>query len=283
MQNKKRHLNKMLRIIFLSLLISFSFVGFGQIENRWQPDTVYKNRKVKKIFVYMNSPKDLSEIVEFDKKGKRIRVEKYSASYNKKTRRSKRLDLITYSQFDSNEKLIRIVDSTIHYSNSISVNYVIFEYSSDGLLICSKKFKGSFKNPNSITEYFYNPYKSTTTRRNDSIITYQKTMEYDKDFYVNHFYGYYLDPKLIRIKSTVNGVTNIVAYSDYSDLKMYEDNKVIDNKFDEYGRLETSYIKSVFMNDRVNEFQLTYNYYKNGLLKSIRGYVPRYFKYEFYE
>ena len=26
---------------------------FGQIENRWQPDSIYSNRQVKKIFVYL--------------------------------------------------------------------------------------------------------------------------------------------------------------------------------------------------------------------------------------
>ena len=34
------------------------------------------------------------------------------------------------------------------------------------------------------------------------------------------------------------------------------------------------------MNDRINEYELNYKYYENGLLKSVRGYVPRYFKYE---
>jgi len=54
-------------LIFISEIISC----YGQIENRWQPDSIYSNRNVKKIYVYLNSPKDLAEIVEFDKAGKR--------------------------------------------------------------------------------------------------------------------------------------------------------------------------------------------------------------------
>ena len=263
----------MIRIIIITLLISFATSCFGQIENRWQPDSVYLNRKVKKIYVYLNSPKDLSEIVEFDEKGKRIRVEKYNASYNRRTRKSKRIKKISLYKYDSFDRLTKIVDS-------VGNDSITFQYGTNGKVISSRKNLGNFLYE---TKYFYNPYKTITTRRKDSLIIYHKTKEYDKDYYINHFFGHYSKAKLKKIKSVVNGDTNIVAYSDHSDLIRYEDNKVINNRFDEFGRLESSDIRSVFMNDRVNEYQLTYNYYKNGLLKSIRGYIPRYFTYEFYE
>ena len=82
---------------------------------------------------------------------------------------------------------------------------------------------------------------------------------------------------------TINGIPNTTAYKDYADLEKFKDNETITNFFNDKGQLIKSDIYSVFMNDRVNEYELTYEYYKNGLLKSIRGYVPRYFEYEFWE
>lgn len=271
----------MSKTIFIILLF-ISFQSYGQIENRWQPDSIYSNRKVKKIFVYLNSQKDLSEIVEFDRNGKRKRIEKFSASYNKQTRKSKKTSLISHYKYNYQNRVEQIIDSTMYLNNSILIFKTNLEYDSNGLLLLSKYYR-LFENPYSVTKYSYKPFKSTTIRRNDSILVYEKTKEYDKGFYVKRFYGFYLEPKLKKVQSTNNGETNTVAYSDQNDFERYDDNKTIKNSFDEKGRLIKSEIKSTFMNDRTNEYDLNYKYYKNGLLKSVRGYVPRYFKYEFWE
>lgn len=81
----------------------------------------------------------------------------------------------------------------------------------------------------------------------------------------------------------VNGQHNVTSYSDHDDLQRFEDNETIINTFNGDGRLIKSESRSVFMNDRVSEYELYYKYFKNGLLKSVRGYVPRYFEYEYWE
>ena len=260
------------RILFF-LFISFPLCSLGQIENRWQPDSVYSNRQVKKIFVYLNSPKDLSEIVEFDRAGKRIRSTQYSASYNGRTRKYKSIDKINKYEYDSINRLQTIIDS-------LGTDSIVFQYDINGKLITSRKNLGNFVY---VTRFFYDPFKTITIRKKNSIIVYEKTKEYDKDFYVKRFYGNYWESKLKRVTSTIDGVTNTVAYSDENDLQKRKDDKTIKNTFDSYNRLIKSDVKSIFMNDRVNEYVLNYIYDKNGLLKSIHGYVPRYFKYEFWE
>jgi len=262
-------MNKILFLIFISL----SICSFGQIENKWQPDSIYTNRKVKKIFVYLNSPKDLSEIIEFDRIGKRIRSTEYTASYNRKTRKSKTIDKINRFEYDTQNRLVKIIDS-------LGKDSITFKYGANGNLTSSRKNLGSFVYE---TNYSHKPFKLTTTRRNDSIILYQKTKDYEKDFYVKRFHGFYLEPKLKKVVDIVNGIPNTTAYKDYKDLQEFKDDKTITNYFDEKGRLIKSYIYSIFMNDRINEYQLNYKYYKNGLLKSIRGYMPRYFEYEYWE
>jgi hypothetical protein len=258
-------------------------LSFGQVENRWQPDSVYKNKKVERILVYENSPKDLSEIVELDRSGKKIRIEKYSASYNNRTRRSKSIDRVSTHLYDSLGKITQIIDTIFyHHNNSVSTENTNFYYE-EGLLILSKYFKGNFEKPSSETSYTHYPFTSTTTRKVDTLITYRKTKEYDKDFYVKRFYGYVLEAKLKEYQSTINGTTETTQYSDETDRQRFDDEKTIKNSFNEQEQLIESEIKSVFMNDRINEYTLTYNYYKNGLLKSIRGYVPLYYKYEYFD
>lgn len=269
---EKTELDKMSRLLFL-IFISFPIFGFGQIENKWQPDSIYTNRQVKKIFVYMNSPKDLSEIIEFDLAGKRIRLTKYSASHNRKTRKRKWIEKINLFDYNNKNQLVKITDS-------IGRDSIIFKYETNGKLTWSRKNLGSFVYE---TSYSYQPYESTTTRKNDSIIVYHKTKEYDKDFYVSRVYGYYFDPKLKKVVDTINGIPNTTAYKDYKDLEKFKDDKTITNFFNDKDQLTKSEIFSKFMNDRENEYQLTYKYYDNGLLKSIQGYVPRYFEYEFWE
>lgn len=273
-----------MKIIATLILIFFnSILSFGQLENRWQPDSVYKNKKVKRIFVYENSPKDLSEIVELDRNGKIIRIEKYSASYNKRTRKSKSIDRVTTYIYDELGKITHEIDTIIYrHNNSVSTEKTFFYYEND-LLISSKYFKGNFENPSSETTYSHNPFTSTTTIKIDTIITYRKTKEYERDFYVKRFYGYVLEAKLKKKQITINGITETYSYSDKTDRQRFDDNETIKNAFNEEGQLIKSEIKSVFMNDRVNEYNLTYNYYENGLLKSIRGHVPLYFKYEHFD
>jgi len=66
-------------------------------------------------------------------------------------------------------------------------------------------------------------------RRTNSSKVYEKTYEYDKEFYVKRFYGYYLEPKLKKIEKVVDGKLNTVSYSDYEDLERFEDEKNIIN------------------------------------------------------
>ncbi|WP_224484679.1 hypothetical protein [Robertkochia aurantiaca] len=265
-------LNKVNRFLIV-IFISIPLHGFGQIENRWQPDSIYVHRKVKKIFVYLNTPKDLSEIIEFDRTGKRIRSRKYSASYNRRTRKYKIIDKINFFEYNNKNLLTKIVDS-------IGQDSITFKYNPNGELISSRKNLGSFIYE---TSFSHKPLEALTIRRNDSIILYHKTKEYDKNFYVKRSYGYYLEPKLKKVIDTINGIPNTTAYKDYKDLEKFQDDKTIRNFFNENGQLIRSETYSIFMNDRINEYQLTYKYFDNGLLKSISGYVPRYFKYEFWE
>lgn len=271
--------NKNILILLLSLI---TYLTYGQTENEWQPDSLYKNRKVKKIFVYENSPKDLSEIIEFDKTGKRLRVEKYDASYDKRSRKSKKIAMISFYIYDAEVRLTETVDSIIHFDNSYSINRTIYKYDSNKLS-SEAYYKEKYEQPDYVTSYTYSPFKSLTISTKDTIITYHKIKEYDKDFYVNHFYGYYLESKLKEKQITIDGTTRTAQYSDQNDMQRFEDNKVIKNNFDENGKLLSSKIKSVFMNDRISEYELKYAYHKNGLLKSIRGYVPRYYEYEYYD
>jgi len=166
------------RIAFLAIIFLNTTWCYGQIENRWQPNSVYKNKNVKRIYVYENSPKDLSEIVEFDRIGKVTRIEKYSASYNARTRKLKNAEMLTHHLYNSLGKLSQKIDSIIypHY-NSVSINKTFYNYK-DGHLISSRYFKGRFEKPYSETIYTYEPFKSTTTIKEDIQITYIKTKRY---------------------------------------------------------------------------------------------------------
>lgn len=272
----------MKQILTLITLFFFSQT-FGQIDNRSQPDSIYQNRKVKKIYAFLNSKNDLSEIIEFDRDGRKVRSVKYSASYDKKTRGRKTIDLISTFKYDSNLRLTQIIDSVVYYDKSYRVNNRYFYYDTNGVLTNIKYYEAPFETPVSETNYYSNPYRSTTIQRNDSSIIYCKTKEYDKDFYVNKFYGYYFEAKLKSVVSVHQGDTSKYQYSDYSDMQRFDDTELIKNTFNSKDQLTTSDVNSVFMNNRTSAYKLSYSYYLNGLLKSIRGYVPEFFKYEFYE
>lgn len=221
----------------------------------------------------MNSKKDLSEIIEFDQTGKKIRSTEYSASYNRKTRKRKWIEKINLFEYNNKNQLVKIIDS-------VRQDSTIFKYQQNGELKSSTEKVGNFVYEN---KYNQTPFSLTTTRKNDSLTLYQKTTEYDKDFYVKRFYGFELEPKLKKITDTINGIPNTLAYMDYNDLEKINGDQTIKNHFNEKEYLIKSEIHSIIMNDKVNELELNYEYYENGLLKSIRGYVPRYFKYEFWK
>ncbi|WP_085515123.1 hypothetical protein [Marivirga sericea] len=239
-----------IRETILIFLLSFPTLSFGQIENRWQPDSVYAKHAIKRILVYLNSPKDLSEIVEFDKARRKVRSVKYSASYNRRTRKNKAVEKIKLYNYDSLDRLINIKDS-------LGTDSIIYRFGPDGRLISSRKNLGNFIYH---TEYFYNPFKTTTTQMRDSIVVYEKTKEYEKSFYVKKTSGYNYEPKLKKDSFLINGEINIASFKDYQDLERFENEKILKNIFKHNGQLINSEVKSVFMNDRINEYELHYNY-----------------------
>jgi hypothetical protein len=267
-------------LIFISFILSSS--AYGQSENNSQPDSMFKNRHVRKIILYENSPKDLSMITFVDKEGRKIRSIFYSASYNGKTRKNKRIERTKHFKYESN-KLVQIIDSTAYFDGTFSVDNTFFYYDSLGRLTKSLEYQRNFKTPLFETTYRYNPYESTTIKHKDTLITYHKTKEYENGFYVKRFYGYYLEFKL-KDRFVVQGKDTIIySYSDENDLQKFNDNEVLKNSFNAAGQIVSSDINSVFMNDRTTNYKLTYNYYPNGLLKSVRGYIPEFFEYEFYK
>jgi|GEM_PF-2064613 len=266
-------------ILFIMIFLN-STLSYGQIENRWQPDSVYYNKKVKKIYVYQNSPKDLSEILEFDRNGKIIRVEKYTASYNRRSRRNKHIGIVTYHHYDTSGNLTQTTDSTYHLNGTFGIDKKIYDYK-DNLLVSSKYYKRKFEIPYSETIYHYNPFKSTTVIKDDTLIIYKKTSEYDKEFYLKRTYGFVLEPKLKEGKGIINGDAISFSYADKNDREKFQSHKTIQNIFNEKGQIVEAKVKSVFRNDRVNEYTLQFKYYKNGLTKSVSGYIATYYKYEY--
>lgn len=269
--------------ILILLYLIFPIIVYGQSENSCQPDSVYINKHVKKIIAFLNSPRDLSEVTYLDREGHKIRSVKYSASYNRKTRKNKDIDMMRHYKYDSNMRLVQIIDSAVYLNNSFGINNTYLHYDSMGTLTKSQYYIGNFKTPNYETFYSYIPYKSTTIQHNDTLIIYHKTKEYENEFYVKRFYGYYLEPKL-KDGIIIDGQdTSRYQYSDYNDLQKFNDNMVLKNTYNSKGQIISSDINSVFMNDRTTTYKMTYFYYSNGLLKSVRGYVPEFFEYEFYK
>jgi len=270
--------------VFILICFILSSSAYGQSENSSQPDSIYKNRNVRKIISYENSPRDLSMITYLDRAGLKIRSIIYSASYNGKTRKNKRIERTKNFKYDSNMRLVQIIDSTAHFDGSFSVDKTFFFYNSLGRLTKSQKFKEKFpESPNYETLYYYKPFKSTTTQREDTLIVYNKTTEYENDFYTKRFYGYVWEPKLKEGLMIQGQDTSKYQYSDQKDLQKFNENMVLENTYDSKGQIITSDINSVFMNDRIITHKLTYYYYSNGLLESVRGYIPEFFEYEFHK
>ena len=69
--------------------------------------------------------------------------------------------------------------------------------------------------------------------------------------------------------------TSKVQYSDYKDLQKFNSNTVLTNTYNSKGQIISSDFNQVFMNDRTITHKLTYySLPSNGLLKSVRGYIP---------
>ena len=118
---------------------------------------------------------------------------------------------------------------------------------------------------------------STKTQRRDTLIVYHMTSEYENDFYTKRWYGYTWKPKLKEGLMVVGQDTSKVQYSDYKDLQKFNSNTVYTNSYNLRGQIISSDINQVFMNDRTWNAKLTYFYYPNGLLKSVRGIHSRFF------
>lgn len=273
-------MNKVL--ILICFILSSS--AYGQSENSSQPDSVYKNRRVRKIRRFENSPRDLAEITYLDRDGRKIRSIIYSASYNAKTRKNKRIERTKYYKYDSNMRLIQIIDSTAHFNGSFGVDDTLFFYDSLGRLTKSQDYQEKFPDsPNYETLYYFKPFKSTKIQRRDTLIVYHMTSEYENDFYTKRWYGYTWEPKLKEGLMVVGQDTSKVQYSDDKDLQKFNSNTVYANKYNSRGQIISSDINQAFMNDRTWNAKLTYFYYPNGLLKSVRGYIPDFFEYEYYK
>lgn len=273
-------MNKVL--IFIGFILSSSV--YGQSENSSQPDSIFKNRHVRKIIRFENSPRDLAEITYLDRDGRKIRSITYSASYNGKTRRNKRIEGTKYYKYDSNMRLIQIFDSTVYFNGSFSVDFTLYFYDSLGRLTKSQDYKEKFPDsPNYETLFYYNPFKSIKIQRRDTLIVYHMTSEYENDFYTKRWYGYTWEPKLKEGLMVVGQDTSKVQYSDHKDLQKFNCNMVYVNSYNSMGQIISSDINQVFMNHRTWKAKLTYLYYPNGLLKSVRGYIPEFFEYDFYK
>lgn len=270
------------RFIFLILFLFYFLLNHAQPANLFQPDIIYKEKKIKKIYIYLNSPKDLSEIIEFDKNGKRIYAEKYDASYNVRTRKLKQLIITTQYIYDSIGRLQQKVNKR-SYSNSSSFdNKTIYHYK-NGELVLSRYYQRNFDKANSETTYSYYPLTSTTIIKNDSIIVFKNIIEFERDFYEKKSYGFYYEPHLKEGVFNIDDKDIIATFSDYNDLKLFNQNTDIVNIFNKKEQLIKSEVKSIFMNDRTRNYILIYKYYKNGLLKSIKGDGRYFYKYEYFE
>jgi hypothetical protein len=276
------------KIACLMLMLFLFMKVKAQDEDKFQPDSVYRYCKVKRIYVYGYSPRDLSKVIDLDTNGRKIKLVNYDESYNRKTRAQKRIYGISRYIYDSEKKLIEVIDSDKYMHSSDETDHTYFFYSANGVLTASthyKYYKGKYVY--SHTDYGASPFKSIITRRNDSMIIYQNTQEYDRDFYERRSYGYSWEPKL-KTGFFVHGTdTTSYQYSDYKDLKRLESFHENTNQFNSKGQLISSDINQRFMVDpgTWTTFQdiAIYNYYANGLLKWISGYSGKSFKYEFYK
>ncbi|NUY82686.1 hypothetical protein HUK80_17420 [Flavobacterium sp. MAH-1] len=264
-----------MKVILLILSIIFFNSSFAQ-EERYQPDSIYANRKVKIIKIFINSPQDLSQIVHLNKSGQPTKVENYDASYDKKSRETKRLHSVSFYYYNDKQKLVKVVDSAMYSSGSRSTGKTFFEYDNDGFLKCEKYFRNDDLESYRQINYSYSPYRTNLITRNDTIVTLNETMEYDKDFYTSRQHGFYFQPKVEYKTVTENGIEFHIQH-DY--LERRETDLHFNNKFDSQGKR----ISSNLINKGHKVHKLEYRYFANGLLKSESGYVPIYFEYDYFK
>lgn len=277
------------KLLLFTFLICFSSLSFGQYENILQPDSIYSVRKVKNIFIYDNSLKDLIKIVEFDQSGKRKRIEYYTPSFDRQSRKRKFIIEIATLQYNSNNKFIKRIDSTFYPGTPSKIQMSLCQYDSENNLLVTRYYDSENKSPRILTRYSYDPYKRTSINIEDSIVTSQGITEYDKDFYTKQYSSWSFCQTLEEIKKNKKPVTKI-AY-DRMELNKCTTNRTIKNTFNSKGQLIKSDIKSIYDSNRKHEYQQNYKYYKNGLIKSItgdmdkvnNGYTPWYYKYEFWK
>jgi hypothetical protein len=257
----------------------------AQDEDKFQPDSIYRSCKVKRIYVYGYSPRDLSIVIDLDTNGHKVKLVHYDESYDRKTRARKGIYSISRYIYDSEKKLIEVIDSE-RYTHPGDTDHTYFFYSANGVLKASTHYKGKYVYDH--TDYSANPFKSVTTRgKNDSMIFYQNTQEYDRDFYEKRSYGYSWESTL-KTACFVHGTdTSSYQYSDDKDLKRLEIFDEYINQFNSKGQLISSEENQRFMVDpgtwRTFHDTAIYNYYANGLLKWMSGYSGKNFKYEFYK
>jgi len=267
------------------ILVILADQAKGQVPdyNSIQPDSVYHNNKVKRIFVYDNSPRDLGKIIEVDTNGHFTKVLLYSASYDKATRARKGIAITVRYIYNSKGQLIERIDSASYVTSSEGTDRTYYFYDTTGVLNTSTYYRRQYLDTK--TEYGSNPSRSITIRRslNDSLITYDDVTEYDRDFYQRSRRGYLWGPTLKTITIVKGTDTTRGQYSDYKDLTKQQWVEEDINRFNEKGQLISSYENQHFTSvDGWEPFQSThfYIYYKNGLLKD--GYMG-YYKYEFYK
>ena len=274
-------------LLFLLLLLLSSSTVHGQYENRLQPDSVYKRKKVKKIIrrsqFVMKDASTFVETIYFDREGHKIRSVFYSEPYDFGEKFVTIGPLRTeHYQYDSAMKVIQIVDSIGNLRDSYSIENSFLYYDSIGRLAKSLYHRRHRYTPIQETFHYHAPRKSVTVQRNDTIGTYHGTTEFERGFYVKSVFGYNRAPKSFYEFPIDEQDTANHKYS-ANELYTFNFNKVFANKFDSRGRLKRSDINDDFNNETTN-YKLKYRYYRNGLIKCIRGYVTAdYFKYEFFE
>jgi len=199
-------------------------------------------------------------------------------------RARKYISSITRYIYDSEKKLIEVIDSASYASSSNETDRAYFFYDEKGVLKTSTHYRKQYLDYK--TEYSTNPLKVVKIGQNDSMILRRHTVEYDRDFYKKSTVGYYWKPTLKHISYFDGTDSSTYSYSDYKDLRKIEDFTYITNQFNSNDQLISSNISQCFMVNpttwRTNKIRLTYNYLEGGLLKRVIGYIPYYFKYEFY-
>jgi hypothetical protein len=278
------NLNFKYQLPFVILFI-FAFQAKGQVpdEHSIQPDSVYRSNKVKRIFVYDNSPKDLGKVIDLDNNGHFTKILLYSASYDKATRARKGIEITVRYVYNSKGQLIERIDSASYVTSSEGTDRTYYFYDTTGVLKASTYYRRQYLDTK--TEYGSNPFNSVTIRRslNDSLITYQDVTEYDRDFYKRSWWGYsWTIPSKIGVVVKRSDTTRY-EYADYTDMEKFEWVEEDINRFNAKGQLIYSYENQHFTSVygwKPFQSKYFYSYYKNGLLKD--GYMG-YYKYEFYK